>query len=143
MNIIYRYNDIRTVNIDIKYKVEIYNEFKSFYDSLNNKVSLEEFSIKEFGAMVVVENEQELYNLLMTNSVGDEISQLKIKEVEEWILEDDKIYIMKFITADDRLVEVIVLNSMLTSTIANIRQIIEHNIKIIKRYDGKKQIIGF
>ncbi|WP_138206404.1 hypothetical protein [Haloimpatiens lingqiaonensis] len=143
MNIIYRYNDIHTVNIGLKYKAEIYNEFKSFYDSLNNKVSLEEFSIKEFGAMVVVENEQELYNLLMTNSVGDEISQLKIKEVEEWILEDDKIYIMKFITADDRLVEVIVLNSMLISTIANIRQIIEHNIKIIKRYDGKKQIIGF
>lgn len=143
MNIIYRYDDIHKVNIGLKYKSEIYNEFKSFYDSLNNKVSVEEFSIKEFGSIVVVENEQELNNLFITNSIGNEIFQLKIKEVEEWILEDDKIYIIKFIAADGRLVEVMVLNSILINTISNIRQIINHNIKIIKRYDGKKQIIGF
>lgn len=137
MNIIYRYEDIN--NIKHEYTNLLRDEFVEFYESLNSEKSIYEFTIEKYGVIIFIDDIDEFEELVVNKTILD-FKGLEISEVEEWIFELGRMFVIKFISSDDKLVEVF-LEQKLYNLLSNLhREQINKNIRVRRRFDGSKQI---
>lgn len=139
MDIIYRYEDTNNINIEKEYIKLLRDEFIAFYESMNSKKSIDEFTIKDYGVIILINNTVEFIKLIMNKSIL-QFDNLEINEVEEWLFELGKIFIIKFISSDDKLVEIFLEQKVYNELSYSYREEINKNIRVKRKFDGNKQI---
>lgn len=141
MKIIYKYDDIENKRVSEKYKNEIINEFSSFHQSMGIKESIYDFSLEKYGVLCLAENEEDVENIFYNKELNGKYFNLEFENAEAWILSTDKLYLLKLISSDNKLLELFIENKYYIKLPYSIKMKIEKNLVVIKRYDGKKQII--
>ena len=137
MNIIYRYEDIN--NIKKEYTNLLRDEFIDFYESMNSKESLYEFTIEKYGVIILIDDAIEFQKLIINKNILH-FKGLEINDVEEWIFELGKMFVIKFISLDDKLVEIFLEQKLYNSLSYLYREQINKKIRVRRRFDGSKQI---
>lgn len=137
MNIIYRYEDIN--NIKKEYTNLLRDEFIDFYESMNSKESLYEFTIEKYGVIILIDDAIEFQKLIINKNILH-FKGLEINDIEEWIFELGKMFVIKFISLDDKLVEIFLEQKLYNSLSYLYREQINKKIRVRRRFDGSKQI---
>lgn len=137
MNIIYRYEDIN--NIKKEYTNLLRDEFIDFYESMNSKESLYEFTIEKYGVIILIDDAIEFQKLIINKNILN-FKGLEINDIEEWIFELGKMFVIKFISLDDKLVEIFLEQKLYNSLSYLYREQINKKIRVRRRFDGSKQI---
>ena len=140
MKFIYNIEDLEKlkVNKDIKYHSKI--EIIDICSSVESIINLNHFNLKKFGAILILDNTKELNEILFRCKIRG-YGNIVLKCVEERVLEDKKIFIIKFINNDDKLIECIIDSDIISKLNFYSRQIIETNVSSIKKYDGSKLVL--
>lgn len=140
MKFIYNIEDLEKlkVNEDIKYHSRI--EIIDICSSVDSIINLNHFNLKKFGAILILDNTKELNDILFRRKIS-EYGNIVLKCVEERILEDKKIFIIKFINNEDKLIECIIDSDIIYKLSCYSRKTIETNISLIKKYDGSKLVL--
>ena len=140
MKFIYNIKDLEKlkVNEDIKYHSKI--EIIDICSSVDSIINLNNFNLHKFGAILILNSAKELNDILSRFKIRG-YGNIVLKCVEERILEDKKIFIIKFINNEDKLIECIIDSDIISKLSCYSRNIIETNIFLIKKYDGSKLVL--
>lgn len=143
MKIIYTYDDIEKNNVSEKYKNEISDEFISFYESMGIKENLDEFSFKRYGVICIVDSNEEFEDIVINKNFNNKYFNLEFRDVEQWILSNDIIYVVKFISDKDKLIEIFIESNYYIKLDYKIKSKIDNKLRIIRKFDGKKQVLKY
>lgn len=140
MYTIYSYSDLEKIKFDNKLIIELKKEIENIHECVGKHLKAENFTIKEYGKIVVINNEIE-FKRLVTIQNG-KYSLLNV-EVEQWIIDNDIYYVMNGVEHNGLFIEIIIKEELYKKFDTTCKYYIEHNLKRIKSNNGKTQILSY
>lgn len=140
MYTIYSYSDLEKIKFDNKLIIELKKEIENIHECVGKHLKADNFTIKEYGKIVVINNEIE-FKRLVTSQNG-KYSLLNV-EVEQWIIDNDIYYVMNGVEDNGLFIEIIIKEELYKKFDTTGKYYIEHNLKRIKSNNGKTQILSY
>lgn len=137
MKEIYCNYDIELLDLEINLKNELLNEIEFFRNCVGGEIKKEFFTIKDYGRIVILENEDEL------SSYVNEEWKLGNIESEQWIIENNIYYIIDGCEKNNKFIRIIICENLYRKISNRERYCIERNLKVIKSKNGRKQRLSY
>ncbi|MGU8763862.1 hypothetical protein ACV3SS_09890 [Clostridium perfringens] len=129
--------DIELLDIEVNLKNELLNEIEFFRECIGGKIKKEFFTIKDYGCIVILENQDEISSYLNEKLGCGNI------ESEQWIIENNIYYIVDCCEKDNKFIRIIICENLYRKMSNYERYFIERNLKVIKSKNGRRQRLSY
>lgn len=140
MYTIYSYSDLEKIKFDNKLIIQLKKEIENIHECVGKHLKEDNFNIKEYGKIVLINNEIEFKRLVTSQNCKYYLLNV---EVEQWVIDNDIYYVMNGVEHSGLFIEIVIKEELYKKFDITSKYYIEHNLKRIKSNNGKTQILSY